>query len=106
MVAKNIAICEVFLHFVQRTQASAMYKNTAKKLMFLPNKNSENRHPNSSAITKSRLPASRQDTWSHGKHRRLKTKIEDQKSKNICVVFTFLLPVLGGRMHELVYSVL
>ena len=102
MVAKNTAICEVFYIFAQRTQASAMYK-TLQKPMFLPNKNGENRHPNSSEITKSGPPASRQGTWK--KH--LKPKSEDQQSKNRQVVFsTFLLPVPGGRMHELVHSVL
>ena len=70
----------------------------------LPNKNGENRQPNSTEITKSAPPASRQDM---GKIRISKPQNEDQQSKNtVLFVFTFLLPVPGGRVHELVHSVL
>ena len=74
-----------------------------QKTMFLPNKNGENRHPNSSEITKSGLPASRQDTWKKYASQNRKSKTKSQKTQSF---FTFLLPVPGGRMHELVHSVL
>ena len=72
--------------------------------MFLPNKNGENRHLNSSEMTKSGLPASRQDTWKKYVSQNRKSKTKSQKPQFFFP--TFLLPVPGGRMHELVHSVL
>ena len=81
MVAKNTAICEFFT-FSRKELKPRQCTKSLQKRMFLPNKNGESRHPNSSEITKSGLPL-RQDTWKTYEKRHVsKPKIEDHKSKD------------------------
>ena len=100
MVAQNTAICEVFT-FLRKELKPRQCTKTLQKTIFLPNKNDENRHPNSSEITKFGPPPSRQDTW---KNTRLKAKNRRPTVKKTTI--TVLLPVPGGCVHGLAHSVL
>ena len=91
-----------FYIFAQSRQVYATHKNTVKS-MFLPNKNGKNHPPNISEITKTASPTSRQDTSKKDASQNRKSKT---KSKKTQFFFTFMLPVPGGRVHELVHSVL
>ena len=110
LLSKNTAICDVFNDMVAKLARFFTFSHKDVKprqctktlqkpmfLMFLPNKNGENRHPNSSEIIKS----GRQDM----KKARLKTENRRPTVKKL-LLFTFRLPVPGGRMHELLHSVL
>ena len=83
LLSKSTASCDVFNNMVA--------KNTAKTSQTAP---------------KSQNLASRLPTRHMGKICVSKPKIGDHKSKTHVFFFTFLLPVPGGRVHELVHSVL